>query len=735
MMYLGDYVEDGTLAFLWGTNDGDGASITRATDGTVQVYKDDGDTESVAGITDTEDFDGLTGLHLCKIDLSADAFYAVGSDYTVVVKGAVIDGNTVNAPLATFSIENRAAKAAIGAPVALDGGAETLASMLQKLADDNDGGDFDAESDSQKAIRNAIAAAAPELFAPDGSSAIVTGNQDAGTYASCAADDGNRWTIGDENGANTIDVICEFNMGANRNAVELDVNGYFNRSGGGGYIVEMYAWNYTTASWEKLSAGTASTEMRDRSSDADYLLPLHSGNTDRVTTPGEVKINFRSTRGTTASGDVLYLDYVSITGSAAGASPDVIAAAVHEELDVHLSHIKNFTGDIRYVDAGGGNDANAGEYPNDAFATISAAVTASSAGDMIVVKAGSYAEAVTLAAAGLELHCEIGTVITGAGGTPLTVSADDCKVIEAYLTPAGGQTGFSVSGDNGYFERLQCHVSGATGFAVTATGQRNQFFNCIASEFTVAGFDIKGFTNVFDQCHAVGNGGTETGFHLSDTAAHRNVFDNCSSVDCATAGWDIDAGADDNLFVMCSNSVGCGATVNAGANNAFRGFLDSDIESVNLNANAITATVFDQTTAWAANEAIVTYKLDHLVYVADGDDPADNSIMAKLAAGDGDWSTYVASTDALQALRDRGDAAWITGAGGDATEAKQDIIIAYIDTEIAAIKAKTDTLPALPAATGADGDTLKTLSDQIDTLVPGSATNLSIENTDLVIED
>lgn len=106
-LYLGDYKEDSTLYFCWDTNDKNGASITRATNGTIKVYKDDATSESTSGVTDTEDFDGLTGVHNCKIDLSADAFYAKGHDYSVVLAGAVIDGETVNAVLATFSIENR----------------------------------------------------------------------------------------------------------------------------------------------------------------------------------------------------------------------------------------------------------------------------------------------------------------------------------------------------------------------------------------------------------------------------------------------------------------------------------------------------------------------------------------------------------------------------------------------------------------------------------------------------
>jgi len=108
--YLGDFVEDETVHFLWTTNDGDGASITRATDGTISVYKDNNATQSTAGITDTEDFDSLTGIHACTIDLSADAFYATGANYSVVLSAATIDGQTVNSVIAHFSIENRFAE-------------------------------------------------------------------------------------------------------------------------------------------------------------------------------------------------------------------------------------------------------------------------------------------------------------------------------------------------------------------------------------------------------------------------------------------------------------------------------------------------------------------------------------------------------------------------------------------------------------------------------------------------
>ena len=110
MKYLGDFAASATVRFMWSSNGQDGASITRATNGEVRVYKNLGVTQSTTGVTDTEDFDSLTGVHACAIDTSADGtFYSAGADFTVVLQGATIDGKTVNAVLAEFSIENRSA--------------------------------------------------------------------------------------------------------------------------------------------------------------------------------------------------------------------------------------------------------------------------------------------------------------------------------------------------------------------------------------------------------------------------------------------------------------------------------------------------------------------------------------------------------------------------------------------------------------------------------------------------
>lgn len=82
-----------------------------------------------------------------------------------------------------------------------------------------------------------------------------------------------------------------------------------------------------------------------------------------------------------------------------------------------------------------------------------------------------------------------------------------------------------------------------------------------------------------------------------------------------------------------------------------------------------------------ANDALVAQKLDHLVAVADADDVVNDSIMAHLASATGDWSTFDDATDSLQALRDRGDAAWTTGAGGTPPTTLQNTTIATLASQ------------------------------------------------------
>lgn len=67
-----------------------------------------------------------------------------------------------------------------------------------------------------------------------------------------------------------------------------------------------------------------------------------------------------------------------------------------------------------------------------------------------------------------------------------------------------------------------------------------------------------------------------------------------------------------------------------------------------------------------AEDALVAKGLDHLISASvAGADIADDSIIAKMVSksATADWDSFTNTTDSLEALRDRGDAAWITATG------------------------------------------------------------------------
>jgi len=137
MKYLGDLTEDQTIDFKFSTHKADGTPITLAGTPVVKVYKANAtDSETATGVTLSVDFDSVTGLHNLRIDTSADAFYAVANDYSVVITAGTVDGvSVVGAVLATFSIENRFIEPAAMADAILDraDGVETGKTLRQAL--------------------------------------------------------------------------------------------------------------------------------------------------------------------------------------------------------------------------------------------------------------------------------------------------------------------------------------------------------------------------------------------------------------------------------------------------------------------------------------------------------------------------------------------------------------------------------------------------------------------------
>ena len=90
------------------------STLTLSTDD-IKIYKDSSLIErtSISGVTLSIDHDTTTGCHIIKIDTSDNTdpgFYSKGSDYKVKIVGVTIDGQTVNAFVGRFSIENRYSK-------------------------------------------------------------------------------------------------------------------------------------------------------------------------------------------------------------------------------------------------------------------------------------------------------------------------------------------------------------------------------------------------------------------------------------------------------------------------------------------------------------------------------------------------------------------------------------------------------------------------------------------------
>ena len=116
---------------------------------------------NTAEVTDTEDYKGVTGSHLCVIDTSGDDYFEAGADYIVYLNAATIDGQVVNVALAMFSIENRFAEVDV---VKVSGDA-TAADNLELMYDGTGyaGGTIVLQSDMTKIHGTAITETATQL--------------------------------------------------------------------------------------------------------------------------------------------------------------------------------------------------------------------------------------------------------------------------------------------------------------------------------------------------------------------------------------------------------------------------------------------------------------------------------------------------------------------------------------------------------------------------------------------
>jgi len=151
---------------------------------------------------------------------------------------------------------------------------------------------------------------------------------------------------------------------------------------------------------------------------------------------------------------------------------------------------------------------------------------------------------------------------------------------------------------------------------------------------------------------------------LAGTALPAAAADAAGGLPISDAGGlDLDAQIGTDIDAILTDTAEIGA---AGAglsaipwNAAWDAEVESEVDDALGAGTGTSLTAIPWNANWDAQvesevqDAIEANKLDHLVAVADGDDPVDNSIIAKLAASDGDWSGFSAATDSLEAIRDK----------------------------------------------------------------------------------
>ena len=243
-------------------------------------------------------------------------------------------------------------------------------------------------------------------------------------------------------------------------------------------------------------------------------------------------------------------------------SLEALSEYIRGDVRDDIDHIEKFTGHIYFVDASGGDDANDGEHPDEAFATIGAAISAASAGDAITVKAGSYDEnGLNMNKVGLELWGEIGaTIIDTSGGTQtLLVSATSCRV-RVMIVAQAGQIGIKVTGAGTWLEANQVTAS-TVAYDIDA---QTTIIKAEAFGYTTTGFDLNAEFIVISEGAALGALAGTRGFYFSGTSADHCLLDDCSSVANDTAGFEAVSGADYNIITHSNSGGGDGAWVDNG---------------------------------------------------------------------------------------------------------------------------------------------------------------------------
>lgn len=265
----------------------------------------------------------------------------------------------------------------------------------------------------------------------------------------------------------------------------------------------------------------------------------------------------------------------------------------------------------------------------------------------VVTASALNADAVT------ELLNAMGVVegaVDDAGAT--TTDFDTDGFTEASNDHFNGSVMVFTSGALSYQSRTITDYTGAAqncvfGEAWTEAPAENDTFIIIPGQ--IAGGDLAKVFRLFVTILNQSTGQLDAGSLTNDTITAASI---------AT-----DALAADGLAADAKNEIVDQVWDEARADHVGAGSFGEGIKAESLNAQAKLDVNAE------ADTALSDIKLDHLISAAAAEDEvADNSLIARLAATEGDWSEFNDENHSLEALRVRGDAAWSASATiGDLT--------------------------------------------------------------------
>lgn len=238
------------------------------------------------------------------------------------------------------------------------------------------------------------------------------------------------------------------------------------------------------------------------------------------------------------------------------------------------------------------------------------------------------------------------------------VDSTDGDTEETALTIAQADVRLSKNGQPG------AQKNDVTSCAHDADG----FYNC---ELDATDTDTVGQLTIY--VHVAGALCVRMDYHVVEEAVYDSMYGSSAAgpLQSTIAGRTLDVTATGAAGIDCGNIENPSTAVDLSA---------TDIQlcdTVTTNTDMITAAAVNA----EVDTALADIHLDHLFAAANGDTAVNDSYWANLVSATADASTFVASTDSLQAIRDRGDSAWTTGAGGTTPQLLQETTIATLSTQ------------------------------------------------------